>query len=204
MHFIRAFPLILVFVLVLGLTFAFADSSWYTGSAPAMLGSNPTYLFKDDTRYYYTSDPSAPAFLYYTTTDLNNAGSRVLYSIVPTEVYYIDPSNNITYHVDQPIYVDGQKYYYTITGPSASNINRLGIPVVISGSISESLQFINESSNVQRQNILFNVGLFIQGSLTWVTSTVSAVVSQPMLLFFVLIGFAGIFIGLLDRFRRFS
>lgn len=49
-------------------------------------------------------------------------------------------------------------------------------------------------------DIISAIGSLVTGSVTWLTSIVTYVTSAPLLLFFVLVGFVGIGIGLLMRF----
>lgn len=200
-HFIRAFPLILVFVLVFGLTFAFADSSWITGAQPVLV-SDRTYLFNNNDTYYYSNTGDSPVYAYGFSQNGSNLSSFVLISNYPSQVSYYYQNTSRVININQSIVVNGTRYYYSTT--STADVTTISLPVLQSDSLAESINFAFSSSNVQSQGILYNITVFVRGSLSWLTSTVTAVVSQPMLLFFVLIGFAGIFIGLLDRFRRFS
>lgn len=49
-------------------------------------------------------------------------------------------------------------------------------------------------------DIISAISSLVTGSVTWLTSIVTYVTSAPLLLFFVLVGFVGIGIGLLMRF----
>lgn len=51
-------------------------------------------------------------------------------------------------------------------------------------------------------DIIAGVTSLVTGSVSWLGSMVTAVVGSPLLLFFTLVGFVGIGIGLLKRFTN--
>lgn len=203
MHFIRAFPIVLILVLCFGVVFAFADSEWYRGSSPVLLGGVPYKIYTSSEVYLLNSD-LVPIYGYVFSESLGSSGNRLmLYSFEPTSVSQVNPvtGTSTLIEINSPIVVNGTKYYRSQT--LNVSLDLINFPIVTGGTALESLNFvINQFGN--NGNIFTSISLFVISSVSWLTAFVRAVIGAPLLLFFMLSGFVGIGIGFFDRFRRYN
>lgn len=195
---------LLVFICLVAITIPVFADTFSPVILPAYTSPDQMYRVNFTTGGYrsYASSPDNPSAVYFSYAVSGSASDPYLRQLLVSDApfQFLLNINGTVNTVTASEYMDG---YYVFSLGIGSTVSQLASAVPIFYAVgSTDTDIISSALSSIPRGITGFLSVLVSGSLSWLALVSNAVLTQPLLLLFVLFVFVGIAIGLLFRFRR--